>query len=118
MICVTVRRRVKACRNFANKLWNASRFVQMNLPEDFVPGLPDASLLDMSDKWVLTQLNATARDATANLDKYELGMAADKIDELHLGSLLRLVYRDLQGPPERPATSSRPTLPARCWCMC
>ena len=72
--------RVKACRNFANKLWNASRFVQMNLPEDFQPGLPAESLLDMSDKWVLSQLNATARDATANLDKYEMGLAADKIE--------------------------------------
>ena len=48
--------KVLACRNFANKLWNASRFVQMNLPEDFEPGLPEESLLDMSDKWILSEL--------------------------------------------------------------
>lgn len=73
-------KRLEGYRNFCNKLWNASRFVQMNLPEDFQPGLPAESLLDMSDKWVLSQLNATARDATANLDKYEMGLAADKIE--------------------------------------
>ncbi|MGN0974828.1 MAG: valine--tRNA ligase [Gemmiger sp.] len=71
--------KVKASRNFANKLWNASRFVQMNLPEDFRPGMPDESLLDMSDKWVLSELNRTIREMTANLDKYELGLAAEKI---------------------------------------
>ena len=47
-------KKVEAARNFANKLWNATRFVLMNLPEDFVPGLPDRTMLDMSDKWVLT----------------------------------------------------------------
>ena len=72
--------KVLACRNFANKLWNASRFVQMNLPEDFEPGLPEESLLDMSDKWILSELAKVAAEATANLDKYELGLAAEKVE--------------------------------------
>ena len=72
--------KVKASRNFANKLWNAARFVQMNLPEDFAPGLPEESLLDMSDKWVLSELARTAAEVTANLEKYELGLAAEKVE--------------------------------------
>ena len=52
-----IEKKVEAARNFANKLWNATRFVLMNLPEDFEPGLPCEELLDMSDKWVLTKLN-------------------------------------------------------------
>jgi valyl-tRNA synthetase len=73
--------KVKASRNFANKIWNAARFVQMNLPENFQPGLPKPENLDMSDKWVLSELNRTARDMTANLDKYEMGLAAAKIQD-------------------------------------
>ncbi|MCI6739457.1 MAG: class I tRNA ligase family protein, partial [Bacteroidales bacterium] len=71
--------KVRSSRNFANKLWNAARFVLMNLPEDFVPGLPEADQLDMSDKWVLTKLNQVAGEMTDNLDKYELGLAGAKI---------------------------------------
>ena len=73
-------KKVEAARNFANKLWNATRFVLMNLPEDFVPGLPDTAALDMSDKWVLTKLGQTAAAMTDNLDHYELGLAAAKIN--------------------------------------
>ena len=73
-------KKVEAARNFANKLWNATRFVLMNLPEDFVPGLPGAAALDMSDKWVLTKLGQTAAAMTDNLDHYELGLAAAKIN--------------------------------------
>ncbi len=72
--------KVKAQRNFANKLWNATRFVLMNLPEDFRPGMPAEAQLDMSDKWVLSELARTAAEATANLDKYELGLAAEKVE--------------------------------------
>ena len=73
-------KKVEAARNFANKLWNATRFVLMNLPEDFVPGLPAADKLDMSDKWVLTKLGQTAAAMTDNIDHYELGLAAAKIN--------------------------------------
>ena len=73
-------KKVEAARNFANKLWNATRFVLMNLPEDFVPGLPDRAMLDMSDKWVLTKLSQVAGAMTDNIDHYELGLAAAKIN--------------------------------------
>ena len=73
--------KITASRNFANKLWNAARFVLMNLPESFEPGMPDESNLDMSDKWVLSELGSVAREVTANLDKYELGLAADKVEK-------------------------------------
>ena len=71
---------MEAARNFANKLWNATRFVLMNLPEDFQPGLPEESKLDMSDKWVLTKLNQVAGAMTDNLDHFEMGLAAAKIN--------------------------------------
>ena len=73
--------KIKASRNFANKLWNATRFVMMNLPEDFEAGLPAADKLDLSDKWVLSRLNHLARTATENLEKFELGLAAQKIQD-------------------------------------
>ena len=73
-------KKVEAARNFANKLWNATRFVLMNLPEDFQPGLPADDKLDMSDKWVLTKLNQVAGAMTDNLDHYEMGLAAAKIN--------------------------------------
>ena len=73
-------KKVEAARNFANKLWNATRFVLMNLPEDFEPGLPADDRLDMSDKWVLTKLNQVAGAMTDNLDHYEMGLAAAKIN--------------------------------------
>ena len=73
-------KKVEAARNFANKLWNATRFVLMNLPEDFQPGLPEESKLDMSDKWVLTKLNQVAGAMSDNLDHYEMGLAAAKIN--------------------------------------
>ena len=73
-------KKVEAARNFANKLWNATRFVLMNLPEDFEPGLPCEELLDMSDKWVLTKLNQVAGAMTDNLEHYEMGLAAAKIN--------------------------------------
>ena len=73
-------KKVEAARNFANKLWNATRFVLMNLPEDFQPGLPGEEKLDMSDKWVLTKLNQVAGAMSDNLDHYEMGLAAAKIN--------------------------------------
>ena len=70
---------MEASRNFANKLWNAARFVMMNLPEDFRPGLPAS--LTMADKWVLSQLNTLVKNVTENLDKFELGLAAQKVQD-------------------------------------
>ena len=70
--------RVEASRNFANKVWNASRFIMMNMPEENIPDL-DASKLTNADKWILSKANDLVKDVTENLDKYELGIAADKI---------------------------------------
>ena len=86
--------KVTASRNFANKLWNAARFVLMNLPDDFAPGMPDEALLDMSDKWVLSELAKVAAEATANLDKYELGLAAEKIENFIWENFIWEVYCD------------------------
>ncbi|MBI9014242.1 MAG: valine--tRNA ligase [Clostridiales bacterium] len=72
--------KVEASRNFANKLWNASRFVLMGL-EDNDYSLTGNESLELSDEWILSKLNATIEEVTTNLDKYELGIAADKIYE-------------------------------------
>jgi valyl-tRNA synthetase len=74
--------KVEASRNFANKIWNASRFVLMGLDEDMENFELDASdELNLSDEWILSRLNQVTRDVTENLNKYELGLAADKIYE-------------------------------------
>ena len=73
--------KVRAARNFANKLWNAARFVMMNLPEGFEAGLPSAESLDLSDRWVLSTLNTVAKSINENLEKFELGLAAQKIQD-------------------------------------
>ncbi|MDE6111393.1 MAG: valine--tRNA ligase, partial [Eubacterium sp.] len=70
--------RVKASRNFANKLWNAARFVLMYLGEDYkYDGLPKD--LAVEDKWILSKLNTLAKEVTDNLDKFELGIAIQKL---------------------------------------
>ena len=71
--------KVKAARNFANKLWNASRYVLMSLPEGSRNELPDLSRLEIADKWVLCKLNALIAEVTENLEKYEMGMAVHKV---------------------------------------
>ncbi len=70
--------RVEKSRNFANKLWNAARFILMNLPEDEpAPHLPET--LALEDKWILSRYNTLVREVTENLDKYELGVAVQKL---------------------------------------
>ena len=66
----------EAMRNFANKIWNASRFVQMNLTIDQC-ALPEK--LEQEDKWVLTKLNTLIKEVTENLDAYEIGVASAKV---------------------------------------
>ncbi|MBR2446710.1 MAG: valine--tRNA ligase [Clostridia bacterium] len=70
--------KIEAARNFANKLWNASRFVRMNLTIDQV-ALPAESELATEDKWILTELHKTVESVRANLDKYELGIALSSL---------------------------------------
>ncbi len=68
--------KVEAARNFANKVYNASRFVLMNLDGDEPLG---GKALELADKWILTRLTACARDMTAHFDEYDLGLAAQRI---------------------------------------
>ncbi len=66
--------KVEAGRNFANKLWNASRFTMMNLDID-ENKLPDAGELQLEDKWIISKYNKVVRTVTDNLDKFEIGVA-------------------------------------------
>ena len=70
--------RVEASRNFANKVWNASRFIMMNMEKAPVH---EVSLddLTMADKWILSKVNTLAKDVTENLDKFELGIGLQKV---------------------------------------
>lgn len=73
--------RVEASRNFANKVWNASRFIMMNLPEDAdldMVELDPAKLTD-ADRWILSKVNSLAKEVTVNMDNFELGIAVQKV---------------------------------------
>ncbi|MCR5093299.1 MAG: valine--tRNA ligase [Lachnospiraceae bacterium] len=72
--------RVENSRNFANKIWNASRFIMMNLreDEDFY-GAPMPAALEPADKWILSRFNSTVREVTDNMTGYELGIAVQKV---------------------------------------
>ena len=76
--------KVKAARNFANKLWNASRFIMMNLPENFqYNGLPED--LELEDRWIVSKFNAVAKEVSENLDKFETRRGKRKDLRLYLG---------------------------------
>ena len=70
--------RVEASRNFANKIWNASRFTLMNLDIE-ENKLPDLADLQLEDKWILSKYNTVVKEVTENLDKFELGIAVSKL---------------------------------------
>ena len=70
--------KVKAARGFANKIWNASRFIMMNLPDDFKSdGLPEK--LNIEDKWIISRFNRLAKDVNENLEAFEIGVAEQKV---------------------------------------
>ena len=71
--------RVEAARNFANKIWNASRFIMMNLDRDLMNKYKDCKEYTLADKWILSRMNTVIKEVTDNLDKYEIGMALQKI---------------------------------------
>ncbi len=74
--------RVEASRNFANKVWNASRFIMMNMEQmgaDAAIAEVDESTLTDADRWILSKMNGVIRDVTENLEKFEMGIAAQKI---------------------------------------
>ena len=71
-------KKVEASRNFANKIWNAARFILMNLDENEpAPHIPEN--LALEDKWILSQFNSLTKEVTDNLDKFELGIAVQKL---------------------------------------
>ena len=71
--------KVESCRNFVNKLWNAARFVQMNIKEGDSLAMP--TRLNGVDKWILTRLNDVVKEVTINLNKYEIGQASARLDD-------------------------------------
>ncbi len=70
--------RVESARNFANKVWNASRFIMMNIDEGEISE-PSLEQLRIGDKWILSKVNTLAKDVTENMDKFELGIAVQKV---------------------------------------
>lgn len=104
--------KVESSRNFANKLWNAARFILMNLGDgDIEPGLPDT--LTLEDKWILSKFNSLARAVTDNLEKFELGLAVQKLYDFIWDQFcdwyIELCKARLQG-------RKRPTR-GGCWCL-
>jgi valyl-tRNA synthetase len=70
--------KIESSRNFLNKIWNAARFVMMYMDDDIGLDLSKVSL-ESADKWILSRMNQIIREVTANIDKYELGIAAQKV---------------------------------------
>ncbi len=73
--------RVEASRNFANKVWNASRFIMMNLEKATISETIDEKLLTIADKWILSRVNTVVKEATENMESFELGIAVQKIND-------------------------------------
>ena len=71
---------VEASRNFANKIWNASRFIMMNMPEEEIAE-PDMQSLLPPDRWMLSRINTITKEVTENMDNYDLGVAVQKIHD-------------------------------------
>ncbi|RAZ93794.1 hypothetical protein DK853_38460, partial [Klebsiella oxytoca] len=69
--------RVEANRNFANKIWNASRFIMMNMEGKEVTDASDA--LEPADRWIISKLNSLVKEVTENMENFELGIAVQKI---------------------------------------
>lgn len=71
--------RVEAARNFANKIWNASRFVLMNIDEEVMNKYKDCKNYSAADKWILSRMNVVVKEVTDNIEKFELGIASQKV---------------------------------------
>ncbi|WBW99738.1 valine--tRNA ligase [Oceanirhabdus sp. W0125-5] len=73
--------RVESARNFANKIWNASRFVMMNLDKEIMNKYKDSKNYTIADKWILSRMNDVVKEVTENIEKFELGIATQKVYE-------------------------------------
>ncbi len=71
--------KVEAARNFANKVWNASRFVLMNFDEDLDFSKVDKNKFTIADKWIMSRINTVTKEVTENIDKFELGLGLQKV---------------------------------------
>ncbi len=104
--------RVEASRNFANKLWNAARFVLMNLKSDEILPLPNEPVLE--DKWILSKYNSLVREVTDNLEKFELGLAVQKlydfIWDVYCDWYIEIAKARLNGIDEASANNARAVL--------
>ena len=89
--------RVEASRNFANKVWNASRFIMMNDPDNKIKATDErpANLTD-ADKWILSKMNGLIKEVTDNMEKYELGIAVAKLNDFicSLNLVIRIIHHD------------------------
>ncbi|NBI67803.1 valine--tRNA ligase [Pseudoflavonifractor sp. 60] len=107
--------RCEAMRNFANKIWNASRFLMMNLTIDRC-ALPEK--LELEDKWILSKLNRAIAEITENMDRYELGVAAQKIYDFiwddYCDWYIELTKTRLQGEDEDSKVRAQQVL---CWVL-
>ncbi len=112
--------RVEAARNFANKVWNASRFIMMNMDQMEEAGMDskvsfvDPKTLTDADKWILSRANSLAKEVTETLDKYDLGIAAQKIYDFIWEELcdwyIEMVKPRLYGDDQETKTSAIYTL--------
>ena len=109
--------KVAASRNFANKIWNAARFIHMNIDGFEVPcALPEA--LSLEDQWILSRFNTVAKEVTENLDKFELGVAVSKLYDFLWDDFcdwyIELAKRPLNGEDKAAAQNTRQVL---CWVL-
>ena len=105
--------KVAASRNFANKIWNAARFIHMNIDGHDVPcALPES--LSLEDQWIVSRFNTVAKEVTENLDKFELGMAVSKLYDFIWDDFcdwyIELAKRPLSGEDQAVAQNTRQVL--------
>ncbi len=105
--------KVAASRNFANKIWNAARFIHMNIDGKDVPcALPED--LELEDKWIVSRFNRTAREITENLEKFELGVAVQKVYDYLWGDFcdwyIELAKLRMNGEDQASAQKARQVL--------
>ena len=105
--------KVAASRNFANKIWNAARFIHMNIDGHNVPcTLPET--LSLEDQWIVSRFNTVTKEVTENLDKFELGMAVSKLYDFIWDDFcdwyIELAKRPLTGGDEAAAQNTRQVL--------
>lgn len=89
--------KVEASANFINKIWNASRFVLMQIPEDMEVSDIDLSNASMIDKWILKRFNEVLENVTANMEKYEYALVGNELYSFIWDDFCQLVYRAEQG---------------------